>query len=207
MKHLLYFLLLFLGAKSLFAVATPKKFTSTQTKAAPKSDTTKSASASIPTFNGKKFYLKYSAGTEQMWLNEYLPSGQDFKTYTDMIAVRSYDGTKATPQQVAQIIAGNYAKKYPGIKYMLATNEKTGDGLVSFIVIEGNILEHDLFRTTMHNGTPVSLQYVYREYIPQEKRTREDLISFSKKVRRLLPEWTNALDNMPVPRVVRTVKQ
>ena len=124
-----------------------------------------------------------------------------------MIALRSYDAVKATPIQIAQYIAGNYAKHYPGVKYVLASNEKTGDGSVSYIMIEGNVLEHNLFRTTMQNGTPVSIQYVYRKYIPSGKRSRDDLATFGKEISSNLSRWINALDAMPVPQMVRTVKK
>ena len=158
-------------------------------------------------FNGKTFHLQYSVGNAQEWLNEYLPSGQNFNNYTEMIAVRSYDGVKATPMQIAQYIAGNYAKKYPGVKYLLAGNKETGDGLVSYIMIEGNILEYNLFRTTAKNGVPMAIQYVYRRYLPQATRSREDLSSFGKETSQRQVGWINALDAMPVPQVVRSVKQ
>lgn len=128
----------------------------------------KQANPSV-TFNGKKFYLQYSVGTQQEWLNEYLPDGQNFDNYTEMIAVRSYDAIKATPQDIAQIIAHNYAQKHPGVKYLLAANKKTGDGLVSFIEIGDHILEFNLFRTTTKDLIPVSIQYVYRKIFPRER--------------------------------------
>lgn len=166
-----------------------------------------SQNASV-TFNGKKFHLQYSVGNQQMWLNEYLPTGVNFNNYTEMIAVRAYDGNKnLTPSQLAQIIAGNYAKKNPGVQYLLAANDKTGDGLVSFIMIEGNILEHNIYRTTSQNGTPISLQHVYRKYISSKESKQADMASFAKETRARRTEWINALDKMPVPVVVRTVKQ
>ena len=109
--------------------------------------------------------------------------------------------------QIAQYIAGNYAKHYPGVKYVLASNEKTGDGSVSYIMIEGNILEHNLFRTTMQNGTPVAIQYVYRKYRPSGNRSQADLTAFSQEVSSNLSRWINALEAMPVPQIVRTVKK
>ncbi|GEM_PF-4055197 len=158
------------------------------------------------TFNGKEFFLVYSVkGSE--WLNEYLPAGQTFKNYTEMIAVRAYDDLKgkATPVQIAQAIASNYQRKYPGIKFLLAGNEKTGDGLVSFVMIQGDILEHNLFRTTLGEGGPVSIQHVYRKYVPQAKRTPADLKGFSSQIKQNRDAWINALDAMPVPAVNRTV--
>ncbi len=191
---------LFLGVFCLAAGTTQK---STSSKAV----VTKKPTPSVA-FNGKKFYLQYSVGNSQEWLNEYLPAGQNFNNYTEMIAVRYYDGVKATPGQIAQLIAGNYAKAYPGIKYMLASNEKTGDGLVSYIMIESNILEHNLFRTTTKDGTPVSVQYVYRKYLPKGKeRTREDLSSFAKETNQYRTTWINALEATAVPAAIRTVKK
>lgn len=160
------------------------------------------------TFNGKKFYLQYSVGNDQqMWLNEYLPTGSNFNNYTEMIALRSYENSKATPQQIAQMIAGNFTKQYPGVKFLLAANDKTGDGLVSFIMVQGNILEHNIYRTTTKGGTPISLQYVYRKYCQDGEQRQACMSAFSQEVRTRRTEWINALDGMPVPSVVRTVKQ
>lgn len=115
--------------------------------------------------------------------------------------------SNASPLQIAQYIAGNYAKKYPGIKYILASNEKTGDGLVSYIMIEGNILEFNLFRTTSQKGVPLSIQYVYRRYLLSADRKKEDIVSFGKETSQRKVSWINALDAMAVPDVVRVVKQ
>ena len=167
-------------------------------KAAPK--------ASSLVFNGKTFYLKYSAGTESEWLNEFLPKGATFTNYTEMVALRSYDSLKdATPIQVAQAIAANYQRAYPGIKFMLAGNEKTGDGLVSYIMIQGDILEYNLFRTTLKNKTPISIQYVYRKYVPQATRTPADLKAFSGETKQHSSTWINALDALSAPDMVRDV--
>ncbi len=170
-----------------------------------KASKTKAPSQAL-TFNGKKFYLQYSVGNKQEWLNEYLPSGQNFDNYTEMVALRSYDSIKATPMQIAQAIASNYRRDYPGIKFLLAANEKTGDGVVSYIMVDKNILEHNLFRTTMKDNIPVSIQYVYRQYFPKGYQN-EDLSSFGQKVKQRRNEWINALDQMSVPSMIRTIKQ
>ena len=89
--------------------------------------------------------------------------------------------------------------------FLFAGNEKTGDGLVSFVMIQGDILEHNLFRTTLGEGGPVSIQHVYRKYVPQAKRTPADLKGFSSQIKQNRDAWINALDAMPVPAVNRTV--
>jgi hypothetical protein len=190
----------------------PKTFQAPQTSQSSASAKSKTGKAKAVkqsvTFNGKKFYLEYSNGNGQEWLNEYLPAGQKFETYTEMIAVRSYDTLQATPAEIAQAIADNYARDYPGVKYLLAANDKTGDGLVSFIMIGGNVLEHNLFRTTLRGSTPVAIQHVYRKYLPKgQPRSKEDMSAFAKDTSSRRAGWINALDAMPVPETVRTVKQ
>ena len=166
----------------------------------------KQTAAAVITFDGQKFYLQYSAGNQQEWLNEYLPDGQDFNTYTNMLTVRSYDGVEATPMQIATAIAQNFAQNYPGIKYSLSQNKETGDGAVSFIIATDTIYECNVFRVTSQGGHPVALQYVYRVYPPQGEGRQAAMAEFSKKAKNGWPVWLQALTDMPVPTVVRTVK-
>lgn len=159
-------------------------------------------------FNGQTFYLQYSVGNQPGWLNEYLPAGQNFDSYTEMVALRSYESIKESPKTIAQIIARNYAKTHPGVQYLLAANEQTGDGIVSYVMIEGNILEFNLFRTTEKEGIPLSIQYVRRRYLSQNTQNhREEMSAFGKELAQHRNEWIGKLDEMPVPPIVRETKQ
>ncbi len=160
------------------------------------------------TFNGKKFYLSYSVNDSSVgqWLNEYLPTGSNFNNYTDMFAVRSYENDKSTPRQLAATMVALYTKQYPGVKSVLSVDEKTGDGFVSYIMIQGNIFEHNTYRTPTKDGTLISLQYVHRKYCSQQEDRQECMQSFAQEVRSHRAEWVNALKNMVVPTVVRVTK-
>ena len=160
------------------------------------------------TFNGKTFYLSYSVNDSSVgqWLNEYLPTGSNFNNYTDMFAVRFYENSKSTPRQLAASMVAIYTKQYPGVKSVLSVDEETGDGFVSYIMIEGNILEHNTYRTTTKDRTLISLQYVHRKYCSQQEDRQKCMQSFAQEVRNHRAEWVNALKNMSVPTVVRAAK-
>lgn len=172
----------------------------------------KAGPASTPSvvFNEKPFYLQYSDGSAALWINEYLPAGATFDNYTEMIALRSYDGTSAewTPMDLANAIGKNYEKEYPNTKYLLLNNPKTGEGIVDFIMATDSIFEHNLFRTTRgNNGVLVSLQHVYRMYPPKAGEARAAAMkTFSATVKSNREAWLNMLGAMPVPAVVRTKK-
>lgn len=157
------------------------------------------------TFDGQKYYLQYSMGSSQEWLNEYLPKGADFKSYKYMFTARAYDGVSATPQQIGSAIIANLQKTRPGATYSFFPGNGTDAGL-HFMMFQGNILEFNLFRITMQNGHPLALQFVYREYV--NKQNADEVAKLmSATLNKKLSAWSKEIMSMPVPSINRTVKQ
>jgi len=195
-----YILVCLLSMVSLFAIAAGTKTVGT------KKAETKTALPSI-VFDGKAYTLRYSAGNSQEWLNEYLPAGATFDNYTHMFAVRSYDGLKeATPAQIINSMARNYRRQNPGISFSVFQGNN-GDAGMGFIMIQGNVLENNLFRVTKSNGKLISLQFVYREYTKSANRTKEELAQAGAHIKTNLPRWKQSLLSMPVPNINHTVIQ
>ena len=172
----------------------------------------KPAAKSIPslTFNGKKYYLQYSVGNSKEWLNEYLPAGANFDSYTEMLTVRSYDSLKGVPpEQVAASIGGNYARNYPGAPYNVVKGTNPGEWEVSFAIRTDKMAEFDLFRIVSVGEHPVALQYVNRVLLSGSEQNQEkQLQQFAAGIQNNLnTSWTVGLRKMPVPPMVRTIKQ
>ena len=168
---------------------------------------------SIPsvTFNGKKYYLQYSQGNSQQWLNEYLPAGVTFEDYTEMLTVRSYDGIKATPEQIGSSLVSNLLKTYPDTPYNFVKGAYPGEVEVSFAIAQDPTYEFNLFRITPGtNGHPVALQYVRRIILPSPADPKRDQLmnGFVTTLQKDLNTWVKSIRAlMPVPAIIRTPKQ
>lgn len=158
-------------------------------------------------FNGKKYYLKYSAGNNQEWLNEYLPNGMTFDNYTEMFTVRSYDGIEATPDQIANFIVSNLLKKYPDSPYNLVKGIHPNEKEISFAIATSSVREFNLFRIVPgKNGYPISLQYVRRDLLSttnsaKGQQEKDKLVS---DLQNNFDKWLQSIRNMAVPAMVRT---
>ena len=194
MKKILVSLMVFVCAMT--ALAAPGKSTAKTTQQG-------AASASV-NFNGKKFYLQYSVGNSQQWLNEYLPARTTFNNYTEMFTVRSYDSAELTPKQMGSNMIALYKQKYPTNQYQFFPGLGDDTGL-SYIASEGNILEFNLFRFTTVKGHPLALQFVYREYMEQNYKPAMD--KMAQTVKANLNTWKQQIMTMPVPAINRTPKQ
>ena len=194
MKKVLVSLMVFVCATVAFAA--PGKSTAKATQ--------QGAVSTSVNFNGKKYYLQYSAGNSQQWLNEYLPSGASFNSYTEMFTVRSYDTIEATPQQMGSNMIAVYQQQYPNNQYQFFPGLGDDAGL-SYIAMQGNILEFNLFRFTTVNGHPLALQFVYREYMAQDHKPA--MAKMAQTVKANLNTWKQQIMTMPVPAINRTPKQ
>lgn len=180
---------------------------------APKKDPqpAKNAQQSV-TFNGKKFYLQYSNGNREGWINEYLPAGQNFNNYTEMVAFYAYN-IKATPIDIAVLISQNYDKNFPQLPCVVGPIEpatkdsaKEKDFGVTFLIPTTKFYESNAFRITSQNGQTVYLQYVKR-FTPPAGNAAEAVKAGLQKVEKEWPVQIQELYKMPLPAMVRTVKK
>lgn len=200
MKKVLVSLMVFVCTIAAFAA--PGKSTARATQQG-------TASTSV-NFNGKKYYLQYSAGNSQQWLNEYLPAGATFNNYTEMIAVRSYDGIEATPEQIGTSIVSNLLNNYPDTPYNLVKGAHPGEVEVSFGIATASVDEFNLFRIVPgKNGHPIALQYVRRALLPSpdDPKWKEITDKFVYALQHDFDQWLQAIQTMPVPAINRTLKQ
>ena len=152
------------------------------------------------TFNGKKFYLKYSAGDDDEWANEYLPYGQNFEEFTEMISIRYYK-IKGSAMEMTRTIAADYARKNGGSRQFIGEDKQKGEGVVAFVQMADTIYEATLFRVVSQKGHPVAMQYVYRSYPPAGEG--RDLAR-----RKFVEKWTSMLGELqqvPVPTAIKEV--
>lgn len=164
----------------------------------------KGSSASIH-FAGKTYILQNSVGNSREWLNEYLPVGEKFSSYSTMFTVRSYDALRNTPQEVASSVIYNLKQNYPDTEYSFFPGKGNDAGL-SFILSRPGIFEFNFFRFTTQQGHPVALQFVYREY-PQaqnEAQLRQKMIQTIKQNATI---WEKELMSLPVPAIQRGAKK
>lgn len=150
-------------------------------------------------FAGTQYTLQYSVGNEQERLNEYLPAGEDFSSYSTMFTVRSYDALQNTPQEVASSVIYNLQQHYPGTEYSFFPGKGSDAGL-SFIATKPGIFEFNFFRFTTHQGHPVALQFVYREY-PNAKNEDQVRQKMVQTIQKNATAWENEMLSMPVPAI------
>lgn len=153
-------------------------------------------------FGGQAYYLQYSAGNSEEWLNEYLPKGSDFASYQTMFAVRSYDSLQVTPQEAGSSVIYKLLEDYPGSEYGFFPGEN-GDAGLHFVIVQPTVAEFNLFRFTTQNGHPYAMQFVYREPLAgtDAQRGRQKLVETVNK--NLIP-WTVEMMSRPVPAIIRT---
>lgn len=156
-------------------------------------------------FAGKKYTLQYNVGNSQERLNEYLPAGEDFSSYSTMFTVRSYDALKNTPQEVASSVIYNLQQNYPSTQYSFFPGKGTDAGL-SFILSKPGIFEFNFFRFTTYQGHPVALQFVYREY-PNAKNEAQVRQKMVQTIQKNATAWEQELMSMPVPAIQRDAKK
>ena len=198
MKKIIAFFLIL--SCSMALLAAPAKPTASKTK-------TQKAVPSI-LFDGKNFYLQYISGNSQQWLNEYLPKGQNFNNYTEMLTARSYDAVTATPEQIGRSIIVNLLKTYPKTPYNFVKGIHPDEVEISFAISGQLVDEFNLFRIIPgKNGHPIALQYVRRAvYSPSdtqeqiEQKNSQLTTSMEKDFNR----WLKALRTLPVPKMQRT---
>ena len=155
-------------------------------------------------FAGQTYYLQYSAGDSQQWLNEYLPAGADFDSYATLFSVRSYDGLTATPQETASSVIYNLLAADPQAQYSFFPGAN-GDAGLHFTLGNNQVLEFDLFRFTMQEGHPFSLQFVYRVY-PKPGAEESARRQFLDTVNERLAEWTAEMMFRPAVPIIREPK-
>ena len=206
MKKILVSFLVLVCATAVGAVS-PKSTVKTSPKVPAKAATKAAPAAHVVKFNGQKYILQYSMGNKQEWLNEYLPAGVTFANYTEMLTVRSYDGVKATPEQIGASIVTNLRQKYPDTPYNFVNGAYPGEVEVSFAIAEFSVTEFNLFRIVPgKDGHPVALQYVNRVLLPTpDNPKRQELVeTFAATLQKNLNKWVKALRVLPVPEIVRT---
>jgi len=175
-------------------------------KPAAKNSSPKKATQTVNTltFLGEKYRLKYSTGNSQQWINEYLLNNENFKSYTKMVAVRSYDALQSTPKQMISSMAANYQRQHPNVRFSVFEGAN-GDFGMGFFMLEGRTMEHNLYRATTVNGHLILIQFVYREYAASEQRSTQELQTMGQHVKQNLPLWKQELLSMPVPPINKTV--
>ncbi len=164
----------------------------------------KESSASIR-FVGKTYILQNSVGNSREWLNEYLPAGEKFSSYSTMFTVRSYDALRNTPQEVASSVIYNLKANYPDTEYSFFPGKGDDAGL-SFILAKPGILEFNFFRFTTYQGHPVALQFVYREYptAENEDQVRQKMV---QTIQKNATAWEKEMMSLPVPAIQRGAKK
>lgn len=156
-------------------------------------------------FAGETFYLQYSEGNEQGWLNEYLPAGETFSSYQQMLAIRSYEGLSASPQEAGSSVIYQLLQDYPNASYSFFPGEN-GDAGLHFILSQQDMVEFNLFRFTQHQGHPFAIQFVYRMYSSPEdiEQTKQLMMRYANAH---LTEWIVEIMSLPVKDPIRTPKQ
>lgn len=108
-------------------------------------------------YQGLTYMVGYSAANKNGVLVEYFPVGEDSKSWTQMLALRSIEKPTTPQQEVAELeraasARGGSLKKAPG--------STTADCGVSFTIQKPRTTEFNMFRYTQGSGaTTASLQY------------------------------------------------
>jgi len=153
-------------------------------------------------FADEEYFLVYSVQSANgQWLNEYLrKNDNNLNNYSKLIAVRYYEGSGLSPDQIALNMASNLEKKHK-TKADLSKNSKTGAVTMTFMLASGEVTEINYFKLAQYKGHTISLQFV-RRYNTAE--------SFKKDYEQLsqdLDKWNAALAATPIPVPIKTIKK
>ena len=155
-------------------------------------------------FEGRKFYLEHTSGDAREWLSEYLLPGEDLKSYTEKIVIRTYDGIHTSSRKVASAIITHFTKNNKGVPYDFLQGARPNEWEISYTLRKPKYAEFSLFRTAPNGKYPVAIQYVRRVNLPTEKELREQTLkTFEKEVEENIGRWIDALRQVRVPRFFR----
>ena len=134
---------------------------------------------------GKSLSLKDSQGVPgQRFIAEYIPSGETFDNWTLMFATRFVTGTQVDPTASAKAIFNRIlVRKQTGDLLANAAVFKPPDGksvVVDFLLSEGKIVEHDVWRYFKTGKGMVSLQIARRVY--RNQSNEQEVRDFIKSI-------------------------
>lgn len=159
-------------------------------------------------FDGRKFYLAHTNGDAREWNSEYLLPEADLQSYTEMLAIRSYDGVKTTSRKVASVIISHFTKYHKGVPYDFLQGSRPGEWEISYTLYEPAWAEFHVFRIAPNGEHPVVFQYIHRAHLPSDTQAREQAVElFDKEVKGNSPDWLDALRLVRVPRYFRPGKK
>lgn len=139
------------------------------------------------TILGTKLPLKDSrgGGAGQQFIAEYIPKGETFDNWTMMFASRFVPGTQLDPAASAEATAHRIsARKEKGDPMANAAVFKAPDGksiVVDFLMSEGNVIEHNVFRYFQTPKGLVSLQIARRIY--ETKTNNQEVKDFITSIK------------------------
>lgn len=124
----------------------------------------------------------------------------NLNNYSKLIAVRYYEGSGLSPDQIALSMASNLERQHK-TKSDLSKNSKTGVVTMTFMIASGEVTEINYFKFAQYKEDTISLQFV-RKY--------NTTTSFEKDYAQLsqnLDVWNAALAATPIPAPIRVIKK
>lgn len=159
-------------------------------------------------FEGKNFYLEHSGGDAREWLTQYFLPGEDLKSYTEKISIRTYDGVSTTSRKVASSVISRFTKNNKGVPYDLLQGNRNGEWEVSYTETKPTYAEFNLFRIVQNGKHPVVFQYTRRVNLSSEKDARQQALeALEKEVEDNVGGWLDSLRVLRVPHFFRTNKK
>lgn len=116
-------------------------------------------------FDGKKFIQAFHKSDDTQSITEFLPEGQDLKSWTQLASIRTFP--KLTePRTAAAGLLRAVRENNPNAKSIMAENPKNGDVIIDFVTWprDQSFVEFNIFRYTKKGGGLLMEQYAQRAY-------------------------------------------
>ncbi|MEX1117224.1 MAG: hypothetical protein WEB60_00380 [Terrimicrobiaceae bacterium] len=144
--------------------------------------TAKAQSAVV--FDDTKFFQVFHKADDTQSMTEFLPEGQDLKSWSRLTSIRIFP--KLTePRTAAAGLLRAVRENNPDAKSILVENPKTGDVIIDFITWprDQSFVEFNIFRYSKKGGGLQMEQYAQRAY---GNDVREFLIKLKTERQRLV---------------------
>ena len=135
-------------------------------------------------FDGTKFIQAFHTSDDTQTITEFLPEGQDLKSWNRLTSIRVFP--KLTePRTVAAGLLRAVRENNPDAKSIMVENPKNGDVVIDFVTWprDQSFVEFNIFRYTKKGKGLLMEQYAQRAY---GNDVREFLIKLKSERQRLV---------------------
>ena len=151
-------------------------------------------------FQGKKFELKWCQHqNEAVYLQEWLPEGETFDNYGQMLTVTLFFSEAGTVQYVENMAQILEKRKKTDCAYYYV-HEKDGEYVIDFLVSDGADGKLNCVEVDIHHYKPVTVngKKAIQLNFYSRRAYGDDIIPFLESLKDKKDDWINELTQMKI---------